>query len=156
MKYTPEKYLTPDYFKVEELKEIIKNAENRVCKIELNNKKGTGFLCKIPFPDTSNLLPVLFTCNHIIDQNDIDLNETIHLIFDNDNLKKIQLDKSRRLIYTKKDYDITVIEIIDNFDENCFMEVDDSYIYRNEKKNAYLVHYPKGEKLHIFWYNWKQ
>ena len=37
-------------------------------------KKGgteTGFLCKIPFPDSFTLLPTFITCNHILGQKDI-------------------------------------------------------------------------------------
>lgn len=33
------------------------------CKIVDGKNLGTGFFCKIPFPDESNLLPVLMTCN---------------------------------------------------------------------------------------------
>lgn len=46
---------------------ILSQMEKNVCKIFTEyGAKGTGFFCKIPYPDNKRLLPVLVTNNHII------------------------------------------------------------------------------------------
>ena len=46
----------------------LKNNWINVCKIKIGNEQSTGFLCKIPFPDENNLLPVFITNNHVINK----------------------------------------------------------------------------------------
>ena len=38
---------------------------------------GTGFFCRIPFPNFFHLLPVLITNNHVLGENDIKNNSVI-------------------------------------------------------------------------------
>ena len=64
---------------IEGTKKILSQMENCICKIDQNGKKGTGFFCKIPFPDNNNLLNVLITNYHILNQNDIENNKVIKL-----------------------------------------------------------------------------
>ena len=68
----------------ESTKTILGQMEKNICKLKVSNGgRGTGFFCKIPFPDNSNLLPVLITNNHVI--NEIILkkeNEIIELEFE--------------------------------------------------------------------------
>ena len=53
-------------------KVILSQMENCICKIiKDNGVKGTGFFCVIPFPDEYNLLKVLITNSHILNENDI-------------------------------------------------------------------------------------
>ena len=40
---------------------ILEQMKKKVCKINIGRKKGTGFFCKIPYPDNNNLLTVLIT-----------------------------------------------------------------------------------------------
>ena len=47
-------------------KEILNQMEKNICKIKIGENQGTGFFCKIPFPDKNNMLKVLITNNHII------------------------------------------------------------------------------------------
>ena len=42
--------------------------KKNVCHIQSDESQGTGFFCKIPFPDMNNMLPVLITNNHIINE----------------------------------------------------------------------------------------
>ena len=57
---------------IEGTKLILSQMENCICKIVKDNgHKGTGFFCLIPFPDNNNLLKVLITNNHILNENDI-------------------------------------------------------------------------------------
>ena len=51
---------------------ILSQMENCICKIiKDNGEKGTGFFCTIPFPDEKNLLQVLITNNHVLNEDDI-------------------------------------------------------------------------------------
>ena len=49
-------------------KKILEQMEKDVCKIKIGDEQGTGFFCKIPFPDKNNMLPVLITNNYIINR----------------------------------------------------------------------------------------
>ena len=63
--------------------------EQNICKVYVNqNIIGTGFLCKIPYPDEFKLLPVLITNNHILKEEDISLNKKIQFSFGNDKNKR--------------------------------------------------------------------
>ena len=63
---------------------ILSQMENCICKIVNDDgRKGTGFVCKIPFPDKNNLLKVLITNNHILNENDIKSGKFIKLIMHN-------------------------------------------------------------------------
>ena len=45
---------------LETTEKIIEQMKNCICKIRTENgQKGTGFFCKIPFPDFEHLLPIL-------------------------------------------------------------------------------------------------
>ena len=46
-------------------KKIIRQMKKYIFKIKIGQTQGTGFFCKIPFPDKDNMLPVLITNNHI-------------------------------------------------------------------------------------------
>ena len=62
----------PDSLTSDQLKQALLFLENSICKIKPEKgPTGTGFLCKIRFPDPLNLLPVLITCNHVINKNDL-------------------------------------------------------------------------------------
>jgi hypothetical protein len=86
-----------------------------ICKIKYKNindniKEGTGFLCKIPFPNKEQLCPVLITSHHIIDEKDIIEGNKIRFSLDNKKFK-IKLDNDRKK-YTDDKYNITFIEIL--------------------------------------------
>jgi len=40
-------------------------------QIKINNKFGTAFFCKIPFPDSTHLLPVLIADNNLLNEHNI-------------------------------------------------------------------------------------
>ena len=141
---------------IEGTKKILFQMENCICKIYLDDgKKGTGFFCKIPF--NNDLLPVLITNNHLLNENDIDNNKTIKLSINNE-VKEIEIDNSRkRYSNSDKNIDITIIEIKPNKDGiDKYLELDEDDIYRNKKnieldykkKSIYILHYPKG-KLNV-------
>ena len=136
---------------IEGTKKILFQMENCVCKIYLEKGGiGTGFFCKIPF--NNNLLPVLITNNHILNENDIDNNKIINIMINNE-VKKIEIDNLRKK-YTNSDkkIDITIIEIKPNKDKIYnYLEIDDinkkkeniELEYKN--KSIYILHYPNEE-----------
>ena len=144
-----------NYISFEELSIIKRQKEKNVFKIIKNNKLiGTGFFCYIPYPNKANLLPVLFTCNHVLRNADLKNGKEINLLF-NDQVTKVLKMNQLRAIYTsgENEYDVTIIEIKknDNFDLNHLLELDyDIYqdhldnIYKD--KSIYIIHYPKGKE----------
>ena len=64
---------------LEGTKVILSQMENCICKIVKDDgKKGTGFFCRIPFPDENHLLNALITNNHVLNEIDIENNKIIY------------------------------------------------------------------------------
>ena len=147
----------PNPVDIEGTKKILSQMENCICKIYQDGKKGTGFFCKIPFPDKNNLLNVLITNNHILNQKDIEDNQIIKLTMynkeENKNIEKnIKIDESRKrytYINDGEGIDITIIEIKPKKDNiNNYLEIDDDLLdLECNKKSIYILHYPKDKKL---------
>jgi len=93
-------------------KKIIEQMEKNVFKIKTKDgrRRGTGFFCKIPFPDETNMLPVLMTNNHVIDK-DILINERNIKIYIEEEFEEKIINLNDRIKYTNIDYDTTIIEI---------------------------------------------
>ena len=106
-----------------------------VCKIyQTKENTGTGFMCEIPYKN--QLLPVLITNNHVLNEKMIKKGKTIKITFNNKKEKKyIKIDNSRK-IYTNPYKDITIIEIKKEEDKiNDFLDIDDTRTeneYQNE------------------------
>ena len=123
---------------------ILEQMKNTLCIINIGNKKGIGFFCKIPFLDNNNnLLTVLITNNNIIDEK-ILKNEKIIILINN---KKKEIELKNRIKYTNKKYDITIIEIKDKDKINNYLELDNNK--RNDKSY-------KGESIYIIYYSGKK
>ena len=131
---------------------INEQAYNSVCKIMRNdNKDGTGFLCKFPL-NQFNSLPVLITCNHVLDKDYINKEKKINLKFNKENIITFNIEDSKKIYMSdKSEYDITIIEINseDYLYNKRFLDIDDNLNksddllkekYKNE--NIYLIHYP--------------
>ena len=133
-------------------KMILSQLEKCVCKIyKINGKKGTGFLCNLPFPDQFHLLPVLITNNHVLNNEDLELNKNIKISFNDDKVTKIIKINEDRKTFTSKDIDITIIEIIPNVDNlNNFLDIDKDFvesvdIHNCKEEQVYIMQYPRGE-----------
>ena len=146
----------PKSLSIEQNKIILEQMEKCVCKINCNDGgNGTGFFCKIPFPDTYHLLPILMTNNHVLNNKEIGLNKKINITLNNDQKNyQILLDDSRKAYTIEKPYDVTFIEIKkeDGLDIDKFLEIDNQIFENNPneiylQKTIYLLHYPKGEEL---------
>ena len=141
---------------IEGTKTILYQMENCICKIyKENGEIGTGFFCEIPF--NNNLLKVLITNNHVLNENEIEDNKIIKISIMNkekeEKVKKIEIDNKRKK-YTNKELDVTIIEIKENKDGiNKYMEIDKEDIKKDKeiiekdykRKSVYILHYPKGE-----------
>ena len=155
--YNPEIELNkqPQPIDMEQMDIIKEKMKKSICKIINDKGCGTGFFCKIPFPDEFNLLPVIITNYHVIDQNDLKQGKRIQFSLNNDQLNfNILIDNSRKT-YTNKEYDVTIIEIkqIDGLNGYSLLEIDEHLyndddfknIYKN--KTIYLIQYPHGQKV---------
>ena len=155
--YIEEKQISgqPKSISLESIKIIQEQIEKSICKIYCDDGFGTGFFCKIPFPDELHLLRVLITNNHVIDQKYIIKNKQIKISFNNDSSFYILYMNNSRIFYNiERPYDATIIEIkdYDGIEINRFLEIENrlnikcnlNEIYKN--KSIYLIHYPKGDK----------
>ena len=151
----------PSMISYEGTMEILNQMNKYICKIKMGDgAQGTGFFCKIPFPDEKNLLPVLITNNHIINQQSLSKeNEIISLMINKEKKIKI-INLSNRKSYTNAEYDITIIQLKDDDDNiDNFLELDDNILNNilendNNKNNynhiylketIYILQYPEGK-----------
>ena len=149
--------LYPEPVNMDRTEEILKQMKNCICKINKEDgKKGTAFFCKIPFPDQKNLLPVLISDNHVIDESFLENeNNKITLTLNNDKEYK-EIELKNRMTYSNKDYDITIIELKekeDNINNSNYLELDDNIQNNNHipyvKESIYLLHYPGSKKAAV-------
>ena len=131
----------PNVISYECSKKIIKQMERNICKIKIGKEQGTGFFCKIPFPDLNNMLPVFITNNHIINK-ELLYKDNIIIeidIEDENNIRKLNLND--RMKYTNEDYNITIVEIKKEDEINNYLELDDNIINdiikNNNRKDKY-------------------
>ena len=142
---------------IEGKEKILFQMKNTICKIHKKNGIfGSGFFCKIKYNE-NELLPILITNNHVLNENDIKDNNIIFItINDEEESKRIKMDNSRKK-FTSQQLDITIIEIKPNEDNiNKFLEIDkniykDQYIIENTfiKKSIYILHYPNGKNMNV-------
>ena len=97
----------------ENTEKILSQMKNCICKIYKNDgKTGTGFFCKVPYPNQSKLLKVLITNNHLLNEKDLENNNIIkYTLKDDKEIRKIEIDNNKRKIYTSEELDISLIEI---------------------------------------------
>ena len=104
-------------------------AKKSICIIIKDNGYGTGFFCKIKYPNNLNEIYCLITNNHIITKDMLINKENIEIKL---NIKKIKISlNSERRFWSNEEIDFTCIEILkeDNIieiinpfeiDENCY------------------------------------
>ena len=113
---------------------IISQLIKCVCKIyQTKENTGTGFMCKIPYQN--QLLPVLITNNHVLNEEMIKKDKTIKIAFNNKKEKKDIKIVDSRIKYTNPYKDITIIEIKKEDKIYNFLDIDDTRTeneYQNE------------------------
>ena len=141
--------------KLECAEKIIEQMKKNVCKIILDQMQGTGFFCKIPFPDHNNMLPVLITSSHVINEEFLNKDDAkiVLEIKANPNVKELNLKD--RIKFTNKKYDTTIIELKAEDNISDFLELDDiivddiiSDINKNKiliNERIYILEYVNGE-----------
>jgi len=89
---------------------LFEKAEKSICEIITDKGHGTGFFCKIKYPNKYNEIYCLITNNHVITKDMFIYQENIEIKFYNKEMK-ISLNIYRR-IWTNEEIDFTCIEII--------------------------------------------
>ena len=166
MEINPEIYFekSPKPVSFENTEKILSQMKNCICKIYKDKgETGTGFFCKIPYPNQSKLLKVLITNNHVLNEDDLKNDNIIkYTLKDDEEIRKIIIDDNKRKIYTSEELDISFIEIKENEDNiNEFLEIDEEIINKNKEyiettyknKSIYILHYPLGKDIVVSYGN---
>ena len=123
----------------EQIEKALFQMYNSVCKIKKGEILiGTGFLCKIPFPNKFTLFPVLITCNHVLNRDSISPGKIINFTINDEKFNYSILMNSRKAITDEKN-DFTIIEIKpeeDNIKFESFLEVDEN-IFKDNLNDIY-------------------
>ena len=109
-----------------------KNYENCICKI-IGKNKGTGFFSKIEYE--GNLVPVLITNYHVIDDDYMEKNNKLNYYINKD-LNVIDINKDSKL-YSSSDYkyDIMIIRLKEG-QAKAYLEIDNN-IFKDNAENNY-------------------
>ena len=135
---------------LEKTEKILEQMKTCICLVE-GNKRGTGFFCKITYKN--ELIPVMITNYHIIDENFIEKNKKIKIkINGKGKLIDINMDN---IIYSSitNEYDLMIIKLKE---ENIYkyLELDDNLFDENSEnlyktESIYILHYPMGDKISV-------
>ena len=102
-------------------------------------QRGTGFFCKISSQTKTNYLTVLFTNNHVLNENDIKIGSTIDFSLNDDNIYKAINIYEKSKVFTDKETDTTFIEIRPKEDGiNFFLDLDESIFKETELLEKYI------------------
>ena len=137
---------------IKDTKKILDQMMNCICKIKIKDIFATGFFCKFSYKN--KVIRVFMTNYHVLNENDLKENKKLHLSL-NDEKETIIIDKEiKRKTYFNKDYDITLIELIDEDRIKDYLELDDNLfqdyseiIYKN--KSIYVLHYQNGKNANV-------
>ena len=134
--------------------ELYRN-ESSMCKIIYQDIKdgkiikisGTGFFCAI-FDDNIPFKKALFTNNHVLNENRIEINKEIEIEYLKE-MKKIRITNDRK-VFTNEKFDYTCIEIFDTDNIKKFLDIDEIiFNNRNDIKNQeiFILQYAEGGEL---------
>ena len=127
-----------------------KSKGNCICKID-GSKAGSGFFCKIERGE--ELIPVLITNYHVIDDNFLNQNKFLKFYI-NDESYIIDLN-SKSKIYSSPNnqYDMMIIRIKEGL-ANDYLEIDNNIFKDNSENNyvnesIYILHYANAEEAKV-------
>ena len=130
---------------------IMSQLDRHICKIYVTkNEIGTGFFCRIRYPDDNRRLPVLITNNHVLNEKDLEINNTIKITLEDDKIEKNILINKFRLTYTNPDLDVAIIQIKPEDQIEAFLDIDENVFNKDYTKiykkdtSIYLLQYPEG------------
>ena len=131
----------------EQTEKILEQMKNYICKIIIEDTKGTGFLCKIPLHGDNKLTPVLITSNNIINDNILARKKDITIeSFCTSSINRKKINLSNRTAYNNKKLGISIIEIVnkDGFKNINMFELDEDMLSgKTDKfidKSIYMIH----------------
>ena len=128
----------------------LKEMSKCICKIS-GKRIGTGFFCKIKYEN--DLIPVLITNYHVIDDNYLKDKKVLKIYINNDS-KLIDIKKDNPIYLSKKEeYDIIIIQLNED-DINDYLEIDENIFKINSEntykdEQIYILHYPNSNKASI-------
>ena len=138
-----------------EILELLKK-EDAMCKIEsqkikngkLENIYGNGLFLKLNNKDIP-FKKCLITNNHILDENDIKINEEIKIEY-RKKKKILEISKDRK-VYTNEELDYTCIEIFDKDEIKEFFNIDKQIIKNSieiyKDRDIFILQYLKGNEI---------
>ena len=145
----------PNAISYECTKKILEQMEKNICKIKIGSQQGTGFFCKIPFPDKNKMLKVFITNNHIINNDLLMTNNALISFKIKEDTENKTINLNNRKKYTNQEQDITIIELKDSDEINNYLELDDNIINQvlNDSnlnseyidETVYIIHYPENK-----------
>ena len=114
----------------------LEKLKKYLCKISYRDIYITGFFASIPYKTKS--INVLITNNNIINEKYLAQNKSIEIYFYDEEKKIINLD-NKRISYSSKEFDISIIEIKDTDKINNFIQLDNEIIkYFKYNKNEII------------------
>ena len=128
----------------------LKEKGKCICKIN-GNKIGTGFFCKIIYKN--ELIPVLITNYHIIDDNFIESKNNIK-IYINEDYKFIKINKNKKIYSSpNNEYDIIIIRLEED-EIKHYLEIDENIFKHNSElaykdEPIYILHHPLAGKAKV-------
>ena len=112
---------------------LFQKGRNSTCKIITKESNATGFFCKIPYYQKE--IKVLFTNNHILNEEMIKIKKNIHFVY---KLKRKMIEITpQRICLTNPLLDYTIIEIFDDDGIDNFFEIENKE-YKEFYHNEYL------------------
>ena len=131
-------------------KKLVDQMEKNICKIKVRNDEGTGFFCKVPFPDQNNILKVLITANHVLyDKTLYNEEESILILINEEKQERLLSCLSNRIKYSSWDYNISIIKIKEEDKINNYLEFDDKIIDDILNNNNEMEEYKDNANLYF-------
>ena len=132
----------------DKLKTILEQIGKCICDIKCEiGGHGTGFFCRIPYPDFFCLKPALITNYHVLNKDDIAEDKIIKFTLNNESIHKELKITNKRKTYTDEELDVTIIELNpkeDGIEPDSFLEIDPAINCENPNdefgnKDVYII-----------------
>ena len=126
---------------------IFAKEKESLLRINLKDKKqGFCFICEIPkLYEFDNLGYSVIINNHFI--NDLEDNK-LKIVYKN---KNIEIDLNNKFKFIDKDYNITIVDIENNYDIQDYFHIQNLFEYKNNTKEntIYILYYSEDKKVNI-------
>ena len=130
---------------IKQNEKILEQMKYSICKID-GKTAGTGFFCYINYENID--IPCLITNYHVLDDNYIKQNKTIHISMkDNSINENLSIDINDIIfLSTNDEYDVIIIKLKNKEKYINYLELDDSLFNKNSEQgykneSIYILHY---------------